>query len=135
MFRRTVISAFLFGWTLSGSAIAQPLDRSVCGSPPQQFAENETSDTKAGGGFSGILKQGAANGNYETAVTRTRQEVYSHYPRANDLDRQQYADYVTCVLIVTDPALNGEGRRKAWSAYLRTKNRPIFPFGASSVGR
>jgi len=51
--------------------------------------------------------------------------VYSHYPHADELDRQQYADYVTCVLIVTDPDINGGGRRKAWLEYQKTKDQPV----------
>jgi hypothetical protein len=125
MFWRAILIVLLFGCTLPQPAIAQALNKSDCGPPPQQFAESETSDTKAGGGFSGIFKQGAAKGDYQKAVTTTRQDVYSHYPNANELDRQQYADYVTCVLIVTDPDLSGEGRRKAWSEYLRSKGQPV----------
>jgi hypothetical protein len=127
MFGRSILIVIISILAASQYAQAQTegLSKSDCGSPPEQFALNQTSDTKAGGGFSGIFKQGAANGDYQKAVTTTRQEVYSKYPHANELDRQQYADYVTCVLIVTDPDLNGEGRRKAWYEYLRTKDQPV----------
>jgi hypothetical protein len=127
MLLRATLIAVLLGCVFSRFAQAQAsaLSKSDCGSPPSQFAESETTDTKIGGGFSGIFKQGAANGDYEKAVTKTRQEVYSRYPNADELDRQQYADYVTCVLIVTDPDLNGEGRRKAWLEYQKTKDQPV----------
>jgi 5S rRNA maturation endonuclease (ribonuclease M5) len=127
MLLRATLIAVLLGCAFSRYAQAQAsaMSKSDCGSPPSQFAESETTDTKIGGGFSGIFKQGAANGDYEKAVTKTRQEVYSHYPNAAELDRQQYADYVTCVLIVTDPDLNGEGRRKAWLEYQKTKDQPV----------
>ena len=114
------------------AAQALTLSKSDCGSPPEQFALNESSDTKLGGGFSGIFKQGAAKGDFERAVTKTRQAVYAHYPDAKDLDRQQYADYLTCIFIITDPDLNGAGRRKAWYEYLRSKGQPVKNSSGSS---
>jgi len=127
MIGRATSIAVLFVFTSWQYARAQTsaLSKSDCGSPPGQFAESETADTTIGGGFSGIFRQGAANGDYKKAVTKTRQEVYSRYPHADELDRRQYADYVTCVLIVTDPGLNGEGRRNAWFAYQKMKDAPV----------
>jgi len=109
----TVSTILLLFCALSQLALAQPvvLTKSDCGSPPKQFAKNVERDTKIGGGFSGIFRQGAATGDYERAVKTTSNEVFSNYPSAD------YADYVTCVLIVMDPDLNLEGKRKAWLAW------------------
>jgi hypothetical protein len=118
------LPALVLSWIPSN--VHAQLSKSDCGLPPSQFAQSEVGDTKIGGGFSGVFKQAAASGNYDKAVSKTKLEVYSRYPHADELDRQQYADYVTCVLIVTDPGLNGDGRRKAWGEYLKSKNQPFL---------